>query len=91
MLTARHRVHIGLAYEPYWLNHQNMGMCMYDCLCVLRACLSEMGIKSPDSATYLYEVNNSNSMAIDLSLYIQYSCFLICEMGTGITTSLGLL
>ena len=38
---------------------------MYEHLYVC-ACLTEMGIKNPDSATYLYEVNKSNSMATDL-------------------------
>lgn len=53
---------------------------MYDRLCV-SACLSEMGIKSPDSATYLYEVNNSNSMAIDLSS--TYSTFVSSSVKWG--------
>lgn len=70
LLTVRHSVHRGLAHEPYKLHHQIM--CVYMCIC-MSVCLCVHALpkwvlsKNPDSATHLYEVNNSNSMATDLS------------------------
>ena len=53
---------------------------MYERLYVC-ACLTEMGIKNPDSATYLYEVNKSNSMATDL--FSAYSTFVSSSVKWG--------
>lgn len=65
-------------------------MCVYVCVCMCVTLAFSEGIpgENPDSASYLYEDNNSISMATDLSSL--YLSFFIHEVGIkGVTTSLG--